>query len=45
MKERMSQDVHIHICNFGKRCLIINSNEQPDTSEIDPVVRSVVARD
>ena len=32
-----------YICDSGERWLSINSDEQLDTTEIDPTVRSVVA--
>ena len=41
MRERTSQEVHI--CDSDERWLIINRNEQLDTTKINPAVRSGVA--
>ena len=34
----------MHIYDSGERWLIVNSDEQPDTTDIDPAVRSVIVR-
>lgn len=41
--ENVSRVAQIYVI-FGERCLIISNNEQLGNTEIDPAVRSVVAR-
>ena len=44
MKERIPHKLRIYICNSGEYWLIVNGDEQLDTTEIDPAVRSVAVR-